>query len=110
MIGDSRWSWRRTNQTPSPMPATIERIGNGAKPPCAISFSPKTTARMATSDIATLPRSIGRAFGSRYSGRVRGPRMSSSPMTGTPMRNTEPHQKNSRSTPPRTGPMAPPAE
>ena len=31
-------------------------------------------------------------------------------MTGTPMRNTEPHQKNSRSTPPRTGPIAPPAE
>jgi hypothetical protein len=65
---------------------------------------------MASSDITALITSRRPAFGSRYSGSVRGPRRSRRPITGTPIRNTEPHQKASRKIPPRTGPTAPPAE
>jgi hypothetical protein len=46
----------------------------------------------------------------RNSGRRRGPRISSDPITGRASRNTEPHQKYSMSTPPRIGPIALPAE
>jgi hypothetical protein len=58
----------------------------------------------------TLGRSRRPASGSLYSGRTSGPRMSRATITGRAMRNTEPHQKLSRSKPPMTGPMAPPAE
>ncbi len=64
----------------------------------------------APSDSATLGRSMRPASGSRYSGSSRGPTTSSSTITGTATRNTEPHQKNSSSTPPTSGPIAAPAE
>jgi hypothetical protein len=84
--------------------------GSGEKPPCcAISFSPKITARVALTAMPALSRSSRPAFGSRYSGSTRGPRTSSRTMTGSASRKTDPHQKNSSITPPRIGPTAPPA-
>ena len=81
----------------------------GPMPSWAISFSPKMTARSATIDMTALTGSRRPAPGSRYSGRTRGPRTSSSAITGRASRKTDPHQKNSSITPPSTGPMALPA-
>ena len=67
-------------------------------------------ASTASSDSATLAGSSRPAFGSRYSGSSSGPSSSSSAITGTATRNTEPHQKNCSSTPPTSGPIAPPTE
>jgi hypothetical protein len=67
-------------------------------------------ARTALTDIPALMRSRRPASGSRYSGSTRGPITSSAAMTGRASRNTEPHQKNSSMRPPRTGPIALPAE
>ncbi len=67
-------------------------------------------ASRAMTDSAALMRSSRPASGSRNSGRTRGPSTSSSPIGGTASRKTEPHQKRSSSTPPSTGPTAPPAE
>src|SRR4029453_4362942 len=50
------------------------------------------------------------AFGSRYSGRRIGPTISSSAITGTLIRNTDPHQKYWSIAPPNSGPIAPPRE
>ena len=55
-------------------------------------------------------RSSRPGSGSRYSGSSRGPTTSSSTITGTASRNTEPHQKLSSSTPPTSGPIAAPTE
>jgi hypothetical protein len=66
------------------------------------------TGRIGASDSATLARSSRPALGSRYSGSSTGPATSSSAIAGTPSRNTEPHQNDSSSTPPTTGPMAAP--
>ena len=60
--------------------------------------------------MAALIRSSLPASGSRYSGSSRGPTTSSSPITGSAGRNTEPHQKRSSSSPPISGPIAAPAE
>ena len=60
--------------------------------------------------MAALYRSSRPASGSRYSGSSRGPNTSSSSITGTASRNTDPHQKRSSSTPPARGPIAAPAE
>ena len=68
------------------------------------------TASTAASDRPALDQVEAPALGSRYSGSSIGPTTSSSTMTGTPIRNTEPHQKYSSSTPPSSGPIAPPAE
>jgi MFS family permease len=46
------------------------------------------------------------AVGSRYSGSRNGPVASSSIITGTPIRNADPHQKYSSSAPPASGPTA----
>src|SRR5207244_394980 len=59
---------------------------------------------------AALNRSSRPAWGSRNSGRRIGPSTSRSSITGTPIRNTEPHQKYCSSTPPSSGPIAPPTE
>lgn len=71
------------------------------------------TGRMAASDRATLTRSSRVAAGSRSrgwgnSGSSIGPVTSRTSMTGTPSRNTDPHQKFASRTPPTTGPMAMP--
>jgi hypothetical protein len=50
------------------------------------------------------------AWGSRNSGSSIGPSTSSSPITGTATRNTDPHQNHSSSSPPTSGPTAPPTE
>ncbi len=50
------------------------------------------------------------AFGSLYSGRSFGPRISRSAITGTLIRNAAPHQKNSSTSPPSSGPIAAPTE
>ena len=68
------------------------------------------TASTATTDKAALTRSSRPARGSRNSGSSSGPSTSSSVITGTASRNTEPHQNHSSSTPPTSGPTAPPAE
>ena len=56
-----------------------------------------------------LSRSRRPASGSRYSGSTRGPRTSSSAITGRASRKAAPHQKNSSTIPPRIGPTALPA-
>ncbi len=55
-----------------------------------------------------LTRSSRPAVSLRYSGSSSGPDTSSSAITGTPRRNTEPHQKCSSMTPPTIGPTAEP--
>src|SRR6266568_5121395 len=110
IIGSARRSCRRTNPTPIASPARMEETARGEIPSWAISVMPKITASTATSNTAALAGSSRPASGARYSGSTRGPRMSSSAITGTASRNTEPHQKCSSSTPPSTGPIAPPAE
>src|SRR5688572_4892029 len=50
------------------------------------------------------------AFSSRYSGKSDGATASSSTITGTAIRNTDPHQNQLSSKPPISGPIAPPAE
>src|SRR5262245_16036145 len=60
--------------------------------------------------MAALIRSSLPASGSRYSGRSRGPTRSRIAITGSAGRNTEPHQKRSKSSPPISGPIAAPAE
>jgi hypothetical protein len=65
---------------------------------------------MAASESAALCGSSRPACGSLNSGKSRGPTASSSTITGTPSRNTEPHQKYSSTIPPSNGPMAAPTE
>jgi hypothetical protein len=65
---------------------------------------------MATSDSTALATSSRPASGSRNSGSNTGPSTSSSSITGTAIRKTEPHQKYSSSAPPTSGPIAAPAE
>src|SRR5919106_571504 len=54
------------------------------------------TASTEASESPALSRSSRPAPGSRYSGSSRGPSTSSSPITGSAGRNTEPHQKPDR--------------
>jgi hypothetical protein len=68
------------------------------------------TASTAASDSPALTRSSRPARGSRNSGSSSGPSTSSSAITGTASKNTDPHQTHSSSTPPAGGPTAPPAE
>ena len=68
------------------------------------------TASTETTERPALTRSRRPASGSRYSGSSLGPSASSRSITGTAIRNTEPHQKNSSSTPPSRGPSAAPTE
>jgi hypothetical protein len=110
IIGSARRNCRRTKITPTTSPARIEETTGQESPSWAISLTPKVAVSTATSSRAALTRSSRSAPGSRYSGSTRGPRTSSSAMTGRVSRNTEPHQKCSSSTPPTTGPIAPPAE
>nr|BFF24982.1 hypothetical protein GCM10025732_29470 [Glycomyces mayteni] len=58
----------------------------------------------------TLSRSSGPGFGSFDSGSSSGAAIITAIDTGAAMRNTEPHQKCSRSQPPMIGPAAAPAE
>ena len=67
-------------------------------------------ASTASSDSAALTRSMRPAFSSRYSGNRNGATASRSTITGTAIRNTEPHQNQVSSRPPISGPIAPPAE
>jgi len=92
------------------MPAMIDRTGSQPTPSCAISLRPKIATRMAARDRAALGMSIRPAWGSRYSGSSLGPSTRRTTMTGTASRNTAPHQKNSSTSPPRSGPIAPPTE
>src|SRR5690349_8647996 len=68
------------------------------------------TGRRVPRDRATLVRSNRTAWGLQYSGNNNGAVVTSSSITGTATRNTEPHQKEFSSTPPTIGPIAPPAE
>ena len=88
----------------------MDETGSQPTPSWAICLRPKITARIATNDMAALARSSRPASGARYSGSTIGPSTSNSTITGNARRNTDPHQKDSSSTPPRTGPMALPAE
>ncbi|GAA3136210.1 hypothetical protein GCM10020001_068500 [Nonomuraea salmonea] len=64
---------------------------------------------MPANDRPTLSRSSRPACGLRDSGSTSQPPTSTTAMTGTLIRNTEPHQKWSSSRPPTTGPIAKPA-
>ena len=79
-------------------------------PSWAMRLRPKITASTASSDSTALIGSRRPAAGSRYSGKSRGPTISSSTITGTPMRKTAPHQNISSTMPPTSGPIAPPTE
>ena len=92
--GSGRTSCRLTNMTPSATPTRIDRIAVASIPLWAIRLRPKIMASTATNDIAALARSGFPALGSLYSGRNLGQPASSSAITGTLMRKTEPHQKN----------------
>lgn len=63
---------------------------------------------MVANDSSTLSGSIRPGSGLRYSGSRNGPAASSSSITGTPSRNTAPHQNHSSSSPPTEGPTAAP--
>ena len=89
---------------------TTAAIATGPMPSWAICFSPKITASTAATAIAALGRSSRPASGSRDSAEILGPRTRSATITGIARRKTEPHQKNSRAIPPRTEPIALPAE
>ena len=65
---------------------------------------------MPTSESPTLGRSHGPGVGSRSSGNSTMPPASSTTITGTLIKKTEPHQKCSSRRPPITGPSAVPAE
>jgi hypothetical protein len=80
-----------TNTTPMTTPTIMTATETHTRPPSAIRLIPEITARAATRDNAALIGSRRPGFGSRYSGRSRGPTASNSSMTGTLMRNTEPH-------------------
>jgi hypothetical protein len=67
------------------------------------------TESTAARDITALVTSARPAFGSRNSGRSRGPSSRSTAITGTLIRKTEPHQKFSSSRPPVSSPIGPPA-
>src|SRR6266496_4958688 len=64
----------------------------------------------AASDRTMLGRSSWPGLGSRNSGSSLGPTASSTAITGTASRNTDPHQNHCSSIPPSSGPTAPPAE
>ena len=66
------------------------------------------TARTAASESAALRTSSRPVSDSRCSGSRRGPSSSVSTITGTPSRKTEPHQANSSTAPPASGPIAAP--
>jgi hypothetical protein len=68
------------------------------------------TESTAATERAALTRSSRPARGSRNSGSSSGPSTSSSAITGTASRNTDPHQNHSKSRPPSSGPIAPPTE
>src|SRR6266568_1497657 len=101
---------RRTNAAPAASPATIDTAGSHPRPSWVSCLSPKMTASTAATDRAALSRSSLPAPGSRNSGSSSGPSTSSSAITGTASRNTDPHQNHSSSTPPSSGPIAPPTE
>jgi hypothetical protein len=63
---------------------------------------------MAPSDKATLTASMRARSSARESGSNDGPVTNSSPMTGTAMRKTAPHQKAPSSSPPTAGPSTTP--
>jgi hypothetical protein len=88
----------------------MERAGHHSRPSSAIRLRPKIMERTATSDRAALLRSSRPASGSRNSGSSTGPSTRRSSITGTPIRNTEPHQKYCRRIPPRSGPITAPTE
>jgi hypothetical protein len=110
IIGSARLRWRLIQIAPTVRPAPMTTMGTVLTPFWAISVKPKMTARTAAIDMTALSGSSRPASGSLYSGSTRGPRRRSAAITGSARRNTEPHQKNSRRIPPRTGPTALPAE
>ena len=65
---------------------------------------------MPISDSPTLGRSHGPGVGLRRSGNNTMPPTTSTAVTGTLIKNTDPHQKCCSSAPPTTGPSAAPAE
>lgn len=69
-----------------------------------------TIGRIAANDRATLTRSSRVDAGLRYSGTSSGAATSSATMIGTLMRNTDPHQNTSSSSPPTIGPSAIPPD
>ncbi len=110
MNGSASVVCRRTKTALSTSPARIAAATTASKPPCAPRLTPKITSSTAASDSAALTRSSRPASGSRASGSTSGPSTSSNSITGTPSRNTEPHQKYSSSAPPISGPIALPTE
>ena len=111
IIGSRARRWRRTNRYRQSMPPSAARTA-----------SPKSGARVLSSLIAyttptrpnitcSEPRaSHGRRDWPPQAGMAGSASNKATTTTGTLMRNTEPHQKNSSSTPPTTGPSAAPAE
>lgn len=102
--------WRRRNSVPTTTPAAIATNEAAPASSAAICFTPKITARTATSDIPALGISNRPGAGSRNSGSSRGAMTSSTAITGTASRNTDPHQRYSSMNPPTSGPIAAPTE
>ena len=109
-MGCASVGWRRTNATPRASPARRTSTGSQPMPSWAICLRPRMTRSTAAIERTALAISGRPALGFRYSGRSRGPTTRRSTITGTATRNTEPHQKCSSSTPPISGPIAPPSE
>ena len=101
---------RRTNTVPTARPATIDSAGRRPEPVLgdlleAVDHRQHGDQRQGRAEQVQPAR-----LGIPELGQQPGPTASSSTITGTPSRNTEPHQKYSRSSPPTSGPIAPPAE
>ena len=102
---------RARNQTPAipPTARATSTAGVSASSSAAV-LTAQTTGRIAAKDPSTLSRSRPATRRLRYSGTRRGASSTSTTITGTFTRNTEPHQKYSSSSPPTIGPSAIPPE
>ncbi len=109
-IGERARNCRRTNRMPKPAPATVATTIVGENPWTANSLMAHTIGTIIAMDSTILTASTRPASGLRLSGTSSGASTSSGTSTGTAMRNTDPHEKCSRRTPPTIGPSAAPAE
>jgi hypothetical protein len=107
--GVRRPRWRRTKTTPAATPTTRATAAATDGPSAAVSLTAHTAGTTAPSESTTLAGSTGSGSTAVCSGSRNGPTSSSSTITGTPIRKTEPHQNCSSSTPPTSGPIALPA-
>src|ERR671919_296408 len=104
--------WSLRNSYHRKMPRTARPPSAGAQTPSAVleprsppSMIPYTSSTSPATDSSTPPGSSRPGFGSRDSGTSHRTNATPTAITGMLMRNTEPHQNDSSSRPPTTGPI-----